>query len=1531
MKNIIVILVLFIVSPAFGAVPEGYVVRLESGFNSTTTFTCPDSGDGCIECDDKNTRVLEGVDSITGYDWDDLELDPAEPPRFIDVIDSCTQGVDDLEDFHTIEIVSSGVTQYGGGTGAALKGVLVSDGSSESYSRIGQAIYDRVFVSDNLDNWEDLANLYFEIDLQITNPSLMTTGHWLSLFEMWLDDGNHKISLLLSCTGTACTDSPAGPKFYMKNGPNIGYKDNDITVEAGKPFRLRIWYTASQTNGTFKATYQCPTCTMSDETTIKEWTGVDTMGSSSYPTHVRVIKAAGMWENIEVYWTNFLIASENTKNWVRHNLSTGENDGSSYDNAWRGLDNVAWGTSDFEVGAGDTLYVCGGPYDDTLIIGANGTSSDPITIRGDCSDVYSSYTDGVIGRVSLTNFLGVGQGISIYNDEWIIIRDLAFVDPLGGRRSGYFWAGKFSSTGNADATHATVMTDNEANMFVNEHLGNYVMNTTTGYYAEVESNTETTITVGSITGGWTNGDGYVAYADNASIRMSGTTNNIVIDSCTFEQADLETGFAIGGWLGTGSDVHDITISNNAFSGTGDKAIYFYIEDDPRGSLYNLTIRNNVMTNGFNFLSTSTLWAISANRSGYDVDQDGTDNDDFAPYGFVVEDNIIHLGAGGHNYLLFGAGMHEVAGEGYNSVKGNTMTNTGTQSDYSNMIQTFHSKDLIIENNTIQGPYILDHCDGNAIILDWMISDYADAIQETYASDRVTIRNNYIYDASSEPNCTGKGIGVWRGTNIEIYNNLIVNCDLGIKVDSGPDRTNPSTGVSIWNNTIINSKIDGIFLPTTQQDVVIVKNNIISGSIDDGIDVNYGSSAIDEDHNLIFNSGGSDCEGFSCDGTDILDEDPRLDANSEIDWSSPAYDTGVDVGISFCGDNPDIGFYETCYSWTRYNLQTGDNDGRSYANAWRIFDNIEWDDLGNENTLYICDGIYDDALIIKASGSVDNPIIIDGNCSGVDASYTDGTMGRVSLENATSSTMQSISVWNDSYITIQNLTFKNPLGVREKDKQSTSSGQYTGSDSEQYIMVNTSNNDLCESVDTPWDCCTGLETGNCTTANWAIDSLIGGIVFNTSGGSRGIIIDNDNTSITVAEMLGGGMIWNTGDWYSVSRDYSSIQLGGISNNIIIEKNIFYLDDGDIGYGIHGYLSANAEIHDILIKDNSFIGGDESAIFFYTQIVSPVGIFYNITAKNNVLADGYQFFYMRTLSELQPYIDPDGDGDDDDDLFPYGYDIIGNIATIKDGGFRFITLSGAHAAPGDEHNYIRNNYVVNLGTQIGYANTFQINFAKDLIIENNTIIGPHLTQLCDGAAIIIDWHWKDSNYICDGVIIRNNHIINADSEGDCIGKGISIYRGSNTQVYNNLITGSDIGIKVASSTTAGNTSIGTKIWNNTVINSTTDGIFIEASTPEVIVRNNIVKSSGDDGIDDNSTNIDEDYNLIYLSTSNDCEGFVCGDQTIQLQDPLLNSDYEITTSSPAYNTGIDVGLEYCYGIPDMGFYEICVKAASAININ
>ena len=102
--------------------------------------------------------------------------------------------------------------------------------------------------------------------------------------------------------------------------------------------------------------------------------------------------------------------------------SYGTEDGTSYNNAWNGLQNVIWGSDGVE--AGDTLYICGlhlrtrtgGSAWETIFPMANGGSEDSrIIIRGDCPG-NQGINQGIIwGAGIMAHEPWVNEGGGVYS------------------------------------------------------------------------------------------------------------------------------------------------------------------------------------------------------------------------------------------------------------------------------------------------------------------------------------------------------------------------------------------------------------------------------------------------------------------------------------------------------------------------------------------------------------------------------------------------------------------------------------------------------------------------------------------------------------------------------------------------------------------------------------------------------------------------------------------------------------------------------------------------------------------------------------------------------------------------------------------------------------------------------------------------------------------------------------------------------------------------------------------------------------
>jgi len=114
------------------------------------------------------------------------------------------------------------------------------------------------------------------------------------------------------------------------------------------------------------------------------------------------------------------------------------------------------------------------------------------------------------------------------------------------------------------------------------------------------------------------------------------------------------------------------------------------------------------------------------------------------------------------------------------------------------------------------------------------------------------------------------------------------------------------------------------------------------------------------------------------------------------------------------------------------------------------------------------------------------------------------------------------------------------------------------------------------------------------------------------------------------------------------------------------------------------------------------------------------------------------------------------------------------------------------------------------------------------------------------------------------------------------------GNNNQIYNNVIYGLSVPYQSGNAAIAiGGGSIGTKAWNNTIYNNTTDGIYIDSSNTEV--ENNIVYGNSGSAYVNVGTGTTQSNNLFNVN-------------------PLFvnpsASDLRLQAASPAVNAGISI---------------------------
>jgi hypothetical protein len=115
--------------------------------------------------------------------------------------------------------------------------------------------------------------------------------------------------------------------------------------------------------------------------------------------------------------------------------------------------------------------------------------------------------------------------------------------------------------------------------------------------------------------------------------------------------------------------------------------------------------------------------------------------------------------------------------------------------------------------------------------------YSDPGTYSFVPDNNIVRQNRVYG-----NVT-RGIGVYHGSNNQVYNNLIWNNDIGIRVTG-------ANGLAA-NNTVYNNRNAGILVDVPNNSVI---NNIVFGNPNNGIEIGAAISGISIRNNLSSNNG-----------------------------------------------------------------------------------------------------------------------------------------------------------------------------------------------------------------------------------------------------------------------------------------------------------------------------------------------------------------------------------------------------------------------------------------------------------------------------------------------------------------------------------------------------------------------------------------------------------------------------------------------------------------------------------------------------
>ncbi len=274
------------------------------------------------------------------------------------------------------------------------------------------------------------------------------------------------------------------------------------------------------------------------------------------------------------------------------------------------------------------------------------------------------------------------------------------------------------------------------------------------------------------------------------------------------------------------------------------------------------------------------------------------------------------------------------------------------------IELFNESGLEIYNNNLNGGSIdINHntkgsyafaawIHDNNIIMPSLNNNIQTGITLEFETDGVIIENNTIDKVNLGILFTPRnGNNV---TNVVIRKNLITNVGMaeatGFLINMGNyGASNISwNNIDIYNNTLLEDPAHptfwGIKLPNTTSGTlknIRIKNNIIANAMSAPIVQQGGSVAIDSlniSNNNIYGNGNSNNPLFESPAPaptrytflNNLKLTPAYAANYTLSAGSPLIDAGIDVGLTFTGNAPDMGYAE--YSGANSNIAPTANAG-----------------------------------------------------------------------------------------------------------------------------------------------------------------------------------------------------------------------------------------------------------------------------------------------------------------------------------------------------------------------------------------------------------------------------------------------------------------------------------------------------------------------------------------------------------------------------------------------------------------------------
>lgn len=403
----------------------------------------------------------------------------------------------------------------------------------------------------------------------------------------------------------------------------------------------------------------------------------------------------------------------------------------------------------------------------------------------------------------------------------------------------------------------------------------------------------------------------------------------------------------------------------------------------------------------------------------------------------------------------------------------------------------------------------------------------------------------------------------------------------------------------------------------------------------------------------------------------------------------------------------------------------------------------------------------------------------------------------------------------------------------------------------------------------------------------------------------------------------------------------LYLTGVASNIIVQNSTFTgCGSGESGISVEGQ-SSTALLTSFTVQNNNFTNVAGAAI--YVDIINSnsgvwngwtitgnnmagVGVLNNVGAVY-LLMDASTTATMTNLVITNNSLTGVGEGLANPQ---YAIRLVQGGTPVPYGNrFNGITITGNTCINGEgcifvQHvgqlagvvNRIANNTLTNLTANAGIA----VFYSTPVVVEQNNITGIQplaANSYVDGMGLDLEHNV--------GVIARWNTITgNLGHAGvSDSGQGIYSYSSGDDEIYGNLLTGNKIGLMIDGGGATQN-----QIYNNTVVNSTSNGIWASPYVTQInAYTNNLVTGSASFGILNGGVSDPMlTTNLFYNNTAGNYSSTTPGPTDILISPQFTSSsDYHLLPTSPAIDSGTNVSLVYdyagnpIYGAPDIGAYE------------